>query len=138
MASSGPPLWPDPTPIAELQPTTETGNRSVVGIVTLIWPYSASQGSYSFLLVEPDFRLRRQKGQVRLRFSGSSAKAVAKGGIKSGDKIILGLEDVQWAKDQPNEIAQQSPGRSIEWELCFGERVLLQVRNGGQTCGCCS
>ena len=126
MAPTGSSLWPSLTPIAQLQPSIETEDRTTAGIVTLIWPYSASQKSYSFLLVEPDFRLRRHNGQVRLHFTGSVAKAVARGGIKSGDQILLSLEGVQWARDGSTE---KTPGRGIEWELLFEERVKLQVRN---------
>lgn len=125
MASTGAPTWPDPTPIAQLEPSIETTNTSVSGIVTLIWPYSASQSSYSLLLVEPDFRMRRHKGQVRLHFTGSSAKAVARCGIQSGDHLLLSLDDVQWTQDA--EITTQTPGKGIDWELRFGERVVLQV-----------
>ena len=128
MASISSPMWPAPTPIAQLQPIAEPETRSISGIVTLIWPYSASLSSYSFLLVEPDFRLRRRHGQVRLHFHGSSAKAVARAGIKGGDKVLLSLQDVQWAKGVSDEITEQTPGRSIEWELRFEKRLILQVR----------
>ncbi len=132
MASTSAPSWPDPTPIAQLEPSIETTDTSISGIVTLIWPYSASQSSYSLLLVEPDFRLRRHKGQVRLHFTGSSAKAVARGGIQSGDRLLLSLEDVQWTQNASTaEITTQTPGKGIDWELQFGERVVLQVRKVG-------
>ena len=127
MVTMGPtwePQLQDQIPIAQLQPQAEIGGKSVAGTVTLIWPYSASQKSYSLLLVEPDFRLRRQKGQVRLHFTGSSAKAVARAGVKSGDQLVLSLDNVVWAKD---ESAETTPGRGIGWELRFGERVVLQV-----------
>jgi len=128
MAPTSAPSWPDPTPIAQLEPSIERTNTSVSGIVTLIWPYSASQSSYSLLLVEPDFRLRRHKGQVRLHFTGSSAKAVARGGIQSGDRVLLSLEGVQWTQDaSATETTTQTPGKGIDWELRFRDRVVLQV-----------
>jgi hypothetical protein len=128
MAPTDTPSWPDPTPIAHLKPSIEATNISVSGIVALIWPYSASQSSYSLLLVEPDFRLRRHKGQVRLHFTGSSAKAVARGGIRSGDQLLLSLDDVQWTQDaSAAEATTQTPGKGIDWELRFQERVVLQV-----------
>lgn len=127
MATIGAQPWHNPILIAQLQPSTNTAQRSVTGVVTLIWPYSASRSSYSFLLVEPDFRLRRQMGQVRLHFTGSSAKAVARAGVQSGDRIHLSLEDVQWNRDSLKESSGQTPGRSIDWQLQYGERVLLQV-----------
>ena len=116
--------WQNPVPIAHLEPSAELDGRPVAGIVTLIWPYSASQKSYGLLLVEPDFRLRRQKGQVRLKFTGRSAKAVARAEIQSGDQLLLSLQDVQWARDDSKE---KTPGKGVDWELRFGDRALLQV-----------
>ena len=112
-------------PIARLQPDLESANRSSVhGVVTLVWPYSSFTQSLSLLLVEPDFRLRRQQGQVRVRFQGSSARAVAKAGLSSGDELALGLQGVSWEKDTTTA---NTPGRGIEWELSFGERVVFEV-----------
>ena len=92
--------------------------------MTLIWPYSASKQTSSILLVEPDFRLRRQKGQVRVVFRGASAKAVARSEIESGDEIILKLSGAKWAED---EAASRTPGRSVGWEIRFGQKLELQV-----------
>ena len=111
--------------IAQLDPTTAAPGRTVQGIVTLIWPYSVSSQTFSILLAEPDFRLRHQRGQVRVQFRGSSAKALAKCDIQSGDHLNLSLLDAQWERD---ETASGTPGRGIEWELRFDERVVLQVR----------
>ena len=113
-------------PIAQLHPAIETQSSAIKGIVSLIWPYSSVNRSLSLLLVESDFRLRRQKGQVRITFNGSSAKAVAKSGISSGDVMLLSLEGVQWAKDGATLM---TPGRSLEWELKFEEKAVLRVRN---------
>ena len=112
-------------PIASLQPLINTQNTIVRGVVTLIWPYSASNKSFSILLVEPDFRLRRNQGQVRITFEGSSAKAAAKSGISSGDTVTLRLLGVNWARD---DTTFKTPGRGIEWELRFAQRVVFQVR----------
>lgn len=111
-------------PISELQPSVDTEKNFIRGIVTLIWPYSSSKGSLSLLIAEPDFRLRRQKGQIRVTFTGSSAKLVARSGVSSGDGLVLGLTGVQWAKDQTT---LSTPGKGSEWELRFGERAVLQV-----------
>lgn len=113
------------TPISQLNPELRPGDSSVTGIVTLIWPYASSKKTLSLLLVEPDFRLRSSRGQVRVNFQGSSAKAVARSGIGSGDQLRLSLEGAQWAKDPT---AATTPGRGIDWELQFGERLVLQVR----------
>jgi len=62
-------------PIAQLTPLLAApASRSIKAVVTLTWPYSSATGSVAFLLSEPDFRLRRTRGQVRVQFSGSSAK----------------------------------------------------------------
>ncbi|KAI4224322.1 MAG: hypothetical protein L6R36_004763, partial [Xanthoria steineri] len=119
----------DYIPIAQLDPTTAASAKTVQGIVTLIWPYSVSSQTFSVLLAEPDFRLRRQRGQVRVRFRGSSAKALAKCDVQSGDLVNLSLLNAQCEKD---EVALGTPGRGIEWELCFDERVLLQIQRENQ------
>ena len=113
-------------PIADLDPSLETFHTSIVGIVTLIWPYSSSSKTFGLLLVEPDFRLRRNKGQVRVHFTGSSATAVARSGIGIGAQVSLSLVGVQWAKD---ESTPKTPGKGVEWELRFSERLALQVGN---------
>lgn len=112
-------------PIAQLAPSLPTASsKSVKTVVTLTWPYSSITGSVSFLLAEPDFRLRNTKGQVRVHFSGPSAKAVTEAGIASGDEIILSLDGAEWIKDDK---PSATPGRAIEFELKFKERLLLQV-----------
>ncbi|KAF2844718.1 hypothetical protein T440DRAFT_461676 [Plenodomus tracheiphilus IPT5] len=97
--------------------------------VILIWPYSSSQRQFALLLADPDFRLRRRNGQVRARFTGSSAKAIATTGVGIGDEVLLSLRGAQFLK----EGAVQTPGRSIDWELEYSQTVLVQVfRNGGE------
>ena len=116
-----------PTPadsIAELRPQLANESTSVTGIVTLIWPYASSTQSISLLLVEPDFRKRQKEGQVRVYFHGSSARALARVGISSGDVLLLSLEGSVWSKQITTA---STPGKSIEWEIEYGERVLLQV-----------
>lgn len=113
-------------PIAQLQPGLDPDSTSVTGIVTLIWPYASSTRTLSLLLVEPDFRLRRHRGQVRVHFHGSSAKALSRAGVSSGDQLLLNLTGVQWAKDT---FTASTPGKGIEWELRYGERAVLQVCN---------
>jgi len=119
-------------PISHLSPElTEPSTRSLKAIVTLTWPYSSVTGSVAFLLAEPDFRLRKSRGQVRVQFSGSSAKSIAKAGIASGDEVVLCLDGVEWSQD---ESEMSTPGRGVEFELKFAERLLLQVssRNGSK------
>ncbi len=112
-------------PIAQLTPSLSTPSlHSIRAVVTLIWPYSSSTRSLALLLAEPDFRLRRHKGQVRVNFKGPSAKAVARSGIGSGDEVVLALEEVAWGKDHATV---NTPGKGVECELEFGERVVMQV-----------
>ena len=112
-------------PIAQLTPLLSTpSSRSIKAVVTLTWPYSSVTDTVAFLLAEPDFRLRRTRGQVRVQFKGSSAKAVRTAGVASGDEVILSLEGVEFVHD---EIIDSTPGRGVEFELKFTERLLLQV-----------
>ena len=110
-------------PIAELQPSCSP-TKTIRSVVALLWPYSASNKSLTLLLVEPDFRLRRNKGQVRVEFHGSSAKEVARSEIGSGDEVLLSLESAEWKRD---EAGVRTPGNGVEWKLSFGERVFMHV-----------
>ncbi|MCJ1475829.1 hypothetical protein MMC13_004493 [Lambiella insularis] len=111
-------------PIAQLQPASELSDRWVEGLVTLVWPYSSSNRSTSILLVDPDFRLRRSKGQVRISFTEASARTVAKSGLTSGDKLLVRLSGVEWV---PDDTVGRTPGKGVEWELQFAHRLILQV-----------
>jgi hypothetical protein len=118
----------DPTPIAELDPELlERDSRHFTAAVTLIWPYSSSQRQFALLLAEPDFRLRRKKGQVRARFSGSSARALATTGVGIGDEVVLSLRGAQFVK----EGAVSTPGRSIDWELEYTQTVAVRILRDG-------
>lgn len=113
------------TPISELSPSLEyPGRRYVCAVVTLLWPFSSSTRSFSLLLSHPDFRLRRLNGQVKARFQGSGAEAVARSKVGIGDTVILGLDGVEWINHQAEV---ETPGRSISWDLQFEDKVVLQV-----------
>ncbi|KAL8774424.1 MAG: hypothetical protein Q9194_004037 [Teloschistes cf. exilis] len=116
-------------PISHLDPSTQAHSGAVEGVVTLIWPYSVSKQSFSILLAEPDFRLRRQRGQVRVHFTGSSAKAAARHNVQSGDNVVLNLLGAQWEKD---ETTSSTPGRGVDWELHYSERAILKIHREGQ------
>ncbi|KAK1984270.1 hypothetical protein LZ30DRAFT_712102 [Colletotrichum cereale] len=113
-------------PIAQLSPDIQDPKKRVArGVVTITWPYSIVKKTIAFLLAEPDYRLRRAKGQVRVEFDGSSAKAVAEAALGSGDEITLSLDGVEFAVDDSKT---RVPGTSLDWQLRFTERVLLQAR----------
>ncbi|KFY44366.1 hypothetical protein V494_01507 [Pseudogymnoascus sp. VKM F-4513 (FW-928)] len=113
--------------IAKLEPTIPNLQSCYFkAVVTLIWPYSSSNKSLSVLLAEPDFLLRRSRGQVKVQFAGSSAKHVFDAGIGSGDELVVSLNGAEWIPESAS--AAQTPGRGIEWELKFAERLVLQIR----------
>lgn len=117
-------------PIAELKPElSDRDSTQFRAAVTLIWPYSSSQRQFALLLAEPNFRLRRKKGQVRARFHGSSAKALATTGVGIGDEVILSLRGAHFVQED----TVSTPGRSIDWELEYTQTVTIQVfRDGSQ------
>ncbi|KAH8908666.1 hypothetical protein BR93DRAFT_925747 [Coniochaeta sp. PMI_546] len=130
--SSGFPLLEakSPTPIAELHPDLpDQTSRAVTGEVTLVWPYNSATGSLAFLLADPDVRLRRNKGQVRVQLLGSSAKAVTDIRLGGGDTVALALDGVDWVKD--NSVVRV-PGSRVDWQLQFSEKLILQARIGDQ------
>ncbi|KAH0425752.1 hypothetical protein CcaCcLH18_10797 [Colletotrichum camelliae] len=114
------------TPIAQLSPEIQnTKTRVVRGVVTITWPYSIINKTVAFLLAEPDFRLRRAKGQVRVEFSGSSAQSVQDAGLGSGDEVTLSLDGVELVVDDSKT---RVPGTSLGWQLKFKDRLLLQAK----------
>lgn len=114
--------------IAQLDPSLPNLQSSYIkAVVTLIWPYSSSNRTLAVLVAEPDFRLRRARGQVKVNFTGSSAKHVFDAGIGSGDELVLSLDGAEWIKDAATP--PQTPGRGIEWELKFAEKLVVQVRD---------
>ncbi|KAI5862932.1 hypothetical protein GGS23DRAFT_597236 [Durotheca rogersii] len=114
-------------PIADLNPDlSNPASRTVRGVVTITWPYNSVQKTFSFILAEPDYRLRRNKGQVRISFSGASAKAAGDSGLSSGDEILVSLDGAEWEPEQTRK-RQSLPGASIDWHLKFAEKLLLQV-----------
>ncbi|KAJ4414546.1 hypothetical protein N0V85_003107 [Neurospora sp. IMI 360204] len=117
------------TPIAQLDPELPDQNsRSVRGEVTITWPYNRVTHTLAFLLAEPDVRLRRTKGQVRVQLRGPSAKAVADCGLGACDDVLLSLDGVEWTKDEsPGSI----PGARVDWQLQFNQKLVLQVKLNG-------
>ncbi|KAL1894758.1 hypothetical protein Sste5346_005733 [Sporothrix stenoceras] len=119
------------TPIAQLGPdlTNNFGSipRAVRGDVTIVWPYNSVSRSLAFLLAEPDVRLRRSKGQIRVQLHGASAAAVAESGLGGGDELLLSLQGASWSKD---ESSLKLPGSRVEWQLEFRGCIVLQAKVG--------
>lgn len=111
-------------PIAQLQPSIQTERSYTFGKVALIWPYSSSQRTISLLLVEPDFRLRSERGQIHVRFFGSSATALARTSIQIGDEVLLNLYGAEWAKEATTF---KTAGKGVEWAVQFRDRLVLEV-----------
>jgi hypothetical protein len=114
-------------PIAGLKPELpDLSSKQFKAVITLIWPFSSSTRQCALLLAEPDFRLRRKKGQVRVRFTGPSGKAIAESGASIGDEVVVGLRDVRFVQQ---EAGISTPGRSIDWELSYSMTLDIDVRN---------
>jgi hypothetical protein len=114
------------TPIAQLNPDLpDQASRVVRGDITITWPYNSVTKTLAFLLAEPDVRLRRTRGQIRIELCGPSAKAATDCGLGAGDELLFNLEGAEWAKDvSPGGI----PGARVEWQLRFSQKLVLQVR----------
>lgn len=104
-------------------------SSSIHAVITLIWPYSSSTRQYALLLSEEDFRLRARGGQIRVKFSGPAARAVAEKKLGIGDRIILNLENGEWVRDEGGT-AIHVPGKSVG-ELHFGRGVRLRIQKDG-------
>lgn len=113
-------------PIQHLRPAADhEAATHVNAIVALVWPYSSSSRSLSLLLADPDVRLRKTKGQVKVTFGGSNAKAVARTHVGIGDTVLLSLDGAQWA-NSTEDVA--TPGKKITWDLVYHGRLAIQVR----------
>ncbi|KAI9891888.1 MAG: hypothetical protein M1814_002273 [Vezdaea aestivalis] len=115
------------TAIADLHPATPSGS-AINTVVALIWPFSASKHTISLLLVDPDVRLRRHRGQVRVELHGPLADAVQGAHISSGEEIVLELEGAEFID---NASMASTLGRGIEWDLRFRMRLSMQIRGNG-------
>jgi len=112
-------------PIAQLSPALEQAKEKCISAtVTLVWPYSSSTKSFALLLAEPDFRLRRSNGQVKVVFHGRVAEKVAGSLVGIGDHVSLALNGLEFVE---NIAATQTPGRSISWDVHFNNRGSLEV-----------
>lgn len=114
-------------PIQDLDPSVNPpSDRTIHAVVTLSWPYSSSTRQCALLLSERDFRLRARGGQIRVKFSGPAARAVAQGKLGIGDEVVLELGAGEWASGA----AVHVPGKSVG-ELHFERGVQLRVQKDG-------
>src|ERR1051326_2986235 len=119
-------------PIASLSPSLpEFSAQSIKGVVTLLWPYSSSTRKCALLLAEEDFRLRKRKGQVRVRFEGPAATSLAGQRLQIGDVLYLALAGCDWIKDEKTK-ETETPGRSIDYELKYRRKLRLEAYRGGE------
>lgn len=123
----------DVIPISSLVPATPIpSNTGFKALVTLLWPFSSSTGQCALLLADPDFRKRYQRGQVRVRFSGPSARLIGTSKISIGDEIVLCLDGARWVDESVDGGLVRTPGKGVEGELVFKSRLKLAVRKEGQ------
>lgn len=116
------------SPIADLRPELPAlDSKQFRAVVTLIWPYSSSARQFALLLAEPNIRLRRKNGQVRARFFGSSARAMASTGVGIGDEVVLSLRGASFVRED----TVSTPGKSIDYELEYTQTVSVQITRNG-------
>lgn len=109
------------TPIAQISPSLDhLEGHSIRAVVTLVWPYSSATKSLSLLLAEPDFRLRRANGQVKVIFYGFVAERIAKTHVGIGDEVTLRLAGSRLVNNE-------TTGNCVAWDVHFDDRVFLKV-----------
>lgn len=119
MASSWPPRE---LRLAELDPAAIVGTSAhLSAVVTLKWPFSPSSSSLSITASEEDFRLRLDRGQLRVNFNGPCASAVEARGLQIGDKVVINLEGASY-----EELANAT-SRDVPWALTFTSRLVMKV-----------
>lgn len=118
-------------PIAQINPAFDRlAESSIRAAVTLVWPYSPSTKSFSVLLAEPDVRLRRSNGQVKVTFHALVAERIAETHVGIGDEVVLELAGCRL---EENGTATQTPSRYVAWDVHFDDRVHIEVNFGRNT-----
>lgn len=111
--------------IGRLSPSSDPTSAAFIdGNIALIWPFSSITGILSVLLADPDVRLRKSKGQVKVTFQDACAREVARSKLGIGDTVRLSLEGAEWV--HTGDVVS-TPGRKIDWDLCYGKRAILEV-----------
>ncbi|KAI2643655.1 hypothetical protein GGS21DRAFT_497508 [Xylaria nigripes] len=101
--------------------------KAVRGLITITWPYNAVRNTFAFILAEPDFRLRRNRGQVRIDFTGRAAKVAGECGLASHDEVLLSLEGATWESEVADR-RRSLPGADLEWRLLFSESFSFKIK----------
>ncbi|KAI1326860.1 hypothetical protein F5Y16DRAFT_373612 [Xylariaceae sp. FL0255] len=115
------------TPIAQLSPDLpDPHSKAVHGLVTITWPYNSVKGTFAFNLAEPDFRKRRNKGQVRITFTGRAAKVAGECGLAGNDKVLLSLDGAAWEPEDVDR-RQSLPGSELGWKIVFADNFSLKI-----------
>ncbi|KAG0633197.1 hypothetical protein HOY80DRAFT_1141601 [Tuber brumale] len=116
--------WPSKqVPLASLAPGIHDNEPEFfVAIISLLWPFSPSSSSLSILASEKDFRLRKNRGQVRINFKGLAASAVDQTKLQIGDRVIISLEGAEF---QPLDDATE---RDVPWVVMYSTRLAMKVK----------
>jgi len=112
-------------PISSLENLSDAKSKQIRGVITLVWPYSSSSRKAAFLVADPDFRQRKNKGQVRIQVQGHAAIAIAKSRLGIGDEVVFSLNGAQWVEPAQGEVS--TPGKSVDLELLYKNVLKLQV-----------
>lgn len=91
----------------------DPSHAEIRGIITLLWPYSSLTKSLALNLAESDVRLRSEKGQVKISFTGSLGRFVGTQGLGIDDQLVLSLEGADFVKTVPRD------SRDVGWELRY-------------------
>ena len=91
------------------------------GIITLLWPYSSLTKSLALNLAEKDVRLRTNKGQVKISFTGPLGKYVGAQGLNIDDELVLSLQGAEIVKSQPRD------SRDVGYELKYAKKLVGRI-----------
>ncbi|KAL7275783.1 hypothetical protein RUND412_001262 [Rhizina undulata] len=111
-------------PLASLSPEASTSEPAYLLVVaTLLWPFSPSSSSLSFLACEQDFRLRLSKGQLRVNLQGPAAHELASKKLQIGDEVMISLEGAVF------EELENPTARDVPWSIAFSKRLVMKIKN---------
>ncbi|KAF3940720.1 hypothetical protein ABW19_dt0203777 [Dactylella cylindrospora] len=97
----------------------KTPEGEITGVVTLLWPYSASALKLTALVAEPDHRKRDQRGNLKVSFYGYAAENLRD--LTIGNVVKLSLEGASWT-------ALPNAGESdVPWHLSWEKRLRVKV-----------